>query len=514
MNRKCFDLHLKQCEYFRIVEININNNIKTMKPGSLMFSFILTAVMALSCSKTPAATEPSKPSTPGEDAISLTLDSVQEKSITCKISLSTATSVNFAYIECIRESDGDAITEMLPSDCLGENFVEVQDLRKNTAYLLTAVADIEGRSESLRSETLKVTTGETVTLEVLSNTETSITCRVNVATGKTVNFIGITYKLQGSTSVERNILLENGASECTIDGLLEWKTYVLKPYASIDSVDELVYGKEVTASTKKEIIPDGDYKLVFSAEFNEDNEDLTKTWKFEEGSKIRNNEDQFYSRSKENAFTKDGCLHIVARRNHLGSDGKTHSYTSASMTTQDSFVYCYGRVEVRAKIPTGGGMWPAIWQVGNMYNWPQNGELDIMEYYRESILANVASGGNKQWSPTWFSSKHPMSKFLAKDPDWRNKFHIWVCEWDENYVRIYLDDDLLNEVSMENTFNKGVDNNYENPYRYNTKGFGHYLWLNLAIGVNNGGSIDNSLFPAEYLVDYVRVYQKQRLPEE
>ena len=158
-------------------------------------------------------------------------------------------------------------------------------------------------------------------------------------------------------------------------------------------------------------------------------------------------------------------------------------------------------------------MWPAIWQVGNTYTWPQNGELDIMEYYREKILANVAYGGTANYSPTWRSSSHPMSGFEAKNPNWRNEFHIWLLEWDYDWIRIYLDGELLNQVSVNETFNNGVGGNYENPYRYQHNGFGHYLWLNLAIGGNNGGTIDDSLFPAEYLIDYVRVYQKERLPE-
>jgi len=99
-----------------------------------------------------------------------------------------------------------------------------------------------------------------------------------------------------------------------------------------------------------------------------------------------------------------------------------------------------------------------------------------------------------------------------QDPNWRNEFHIWRCDWDEDYIRIYIDGDLINEIDVSTTVNEGCHGNTENPYRYHKNGWGHYLWLNLAIGGNNGGRIDESLFPATYLIDYIRVYQKTRLP--
>ncbi len=444
-------------------------------------------------------------------SVSLEVVSVGERALTFDVTVESSETLNFAYLQCTSVSTGEGRTEMLPENIVGTNRVQVSGLPYGEEFEAVAIVSVAGKDEPVRSNSLKVKTGKPVEVEVISRAGSDIVAKLSVNMPAKPAVKGITWKKKSDAQTDPTIIiLEEGKNSCTISGIDQYSTYLLKGFADFGA--GYVWSDELTVVAPAPDIK-GDYQLVFSAEFNEDNEDLTKVWTFEEGSKIRNNEDQFYSKSKENAFTKDGCLHIVARRNHLGSDGKTHGYTSASMTTEKSFRYCYGRVEVRAKIPTGGGMWPAIWQVGNMYPWPQNGELDIMEYYREKILANVAFGGTANYSPTWRSSSHPMSKFESKSPNWRQEFHTWVLEWDYDWIRIYLDDDLLNEVAVKDTFNKGVGGNYENPYRYNKEGFGHHLWLNLAIGGNNGGTIDNSLFPAEYLIDYVRVYQKERLPK-
>ena len=469
---------------------------------------LFAALASLALSISSCGFSPVQKEDNGTPAIQLGLVAVEDRSITVDVAVSGTDKINFTYVQCTQLSTGESKTEILPDPKEGR--VMVSALAKGETYELCAFADIQDNDSPISSDKLTVTTGKAVSVSVTRREGTEMDVKLSVNIPKTPVVKGFTYKQQSAPEDPVYVIVEGDRTEYTLKGIEQYSIYLVKGFADFGDgyqwSDELV----VSAPPREDL---GDYKLVFSAEFNKDNEDLTKVWSFEEGSKIRNDEDQFYSKSKENAFTKDGFLHIVARRDHLGSDGITHSYTSASLTTQRSFVYCYGKVEVRAKIPTGGGMWPAIWQVGNTYTWPQNGELDIMEYYREKIMANVAYGGTANYSPTWRSSSHPMSGFEKKNPNWRNEFHIWLLEWDSDWIRIYLDGELLNKVSVNETVNKGVDGNYENPYRYHRDGFGHYLWLNLAIGGNNGGTIDNSLFPAEYLIDYVRVYQKERLPE-
>ncbi|KAA6323441.1 hypothetical protein EZS27_027118, partial [termite gut metagenome] len=155
------------------------------------------------------------------------------------------------------------------------------------------------------------------------------------------------------------------------------------------------------------------------------------------------------------------------------------------------------------------GSWPAIWTLGKDMPWPSNGEIDIMEYYRikgvPHILANVAWGTDRPFNAKWDSEKIPFEHFTANDPDWASKFHIWRMDWDETSIRLYLDDELLNETLLSATLN-GKAGNYTNPFKQP-----HYILLNLAIGGQNGGEPDVKAYPLKYEIDYVRVYQKKNV---
>ena len=261
-----------------------------------------------------------------------------------------------------------------------------------------------------------------------------------------------------------------------------------------------------------------EYRLVWSDEFEAEGRP-SKDWTFERGF-VRNQELQWYQ--SQNAYVKDGCLVIEGRKEHRknplyeagSSDWRRNrefiEYTSSSLTTRYGFQFLYGRVEVRAKIPVASGSWPAIWLLGNKWEWPQNGEIDMMEYYIKdgvpSILANACWGSMERWKAVWDSAVTPFTHFTEKDPDWANKFHIWRMDWDKDFIRLYLDDELLNEVDLSQTINGGYGDNHENPFSNTVPGFKHYILLNLALG-SNGGTPDASQFPLRFLIDYVRVYQ-------
>ena len=262
-----------------------------------------------------------------------------------------------------------------------------------------------------------------------------------------------------------------------------------------------------------------DYRLVWSDEFDVEGRP-SQEWSFEQGF-VRNEELQWYQ--SQNAYVKNGCLVIEGRREHFRNpyyqeddrDWRRNrefvNYTSSCLTTRLSQQFMYGRVEVRAKIPTASGSWPAIWLLGNKWEWPQNGEIDMMEYYikdsRPSILANVCWGSDKRWTAVWDSAVIPFTHFTDKDPAWADKFHIWRMDWNPQYIRLYLDDELLNDIELSQTNNQGYNGNTENPFSNSVPGFGFYLLLNLAIG-SNGGIPDDAQFPLRYYIDYVRVYQE------
>ena len=261
-----------------------------------------------------------------------------------------------------------------------------------------------------------------------------------------------------------------------------------------------------------------EYQLVWSDEFDVEGKPSTD-WSYESGF-VRNEELQWYQSG--NAYVKDGCLVIEGRKERFinphyeanSSDWRKNRafihYTSSSLTTKFSQQFLYGRFEIRAKIPVTSGAWPAIWLQGNKWEWPNNGEIDIMEYYikdgQPSILANACWGSPECWKGVWDSAAIPFTHFTETDSYWAEKFHIWRMDWDMEFIRIYLDDELLNEIDLSKTQNQGYDSNRENPFANDVVGFKHYLLLNLAIG-SNGGEPDDSQFPLRYYIDYVRVYQ-------
>lgn len=248
------------------------------------------------------------------------------------------------------------------------------------------------------------------------------------------------------------------------------------------------------------------YRLVWADEFDKDGRPDAKHWTYERGF-VRNNELQWYQ--PENARTEKGFLIIEGRREkkpnpryEAGSgDWKRNrefaEYTSTSMTTSGLHSWKYGRFEMRGRFETRPGLWPAFWTLGVDGEWPGNGEIDIMEFYRGRILANVAWGTDRRWVAKWDAVSKPVTEF--NDPDWDKKFHVWRMDWDENYIRLYVDDMLLNETDLKKTLNPDGKNPFHQP---------HYILLNLAIGGQNGGDPSGTRFPTRFEVDYVRVYQK------
>ncbi len=256
-------------------------------------------------------------------------------------------------------------------------------------------------------------------------------------------------------------------------------------------------------------IPPG-YTLVWSDEFVADGRPDPKKWGYERGF-VRNEELQWYQ--PENAFCKNGKLIIEGKRELVVNQDfdpssaswkkqrKVANYTSASLTTKGIQAWTYGIFEIRAKLKTADGLWPAIWMLGINDNWPMGGEIDIMEYYGGNILANAAWAGASEGETMWDDVRIPVDGFT--DPQWNDRYHIWRLYWDVDQMVITMDGEVLNTIELSKTVNgRGV---LENPFHHP-----HFLILNLAIGGKAGGDPTKTEFPTWFSIDYVRVYQQQK----
>lgn len=255
------------------------------------------------------------------------------------------------------------------------------------------------------------------------------------------------------------------------------------------------------------------WKLVWSDEFDKPGLPDPAKWNYETGF-IRNREAQYYTLARpENARVENGMLVIEARKEQFKNpdynpaaaprDWK-HSrefaeYTSASLTTQERVSWKYGRIEVRAKLPSGRGVWPAIWMLGTnipAVGWPACGELDIMEmvgFRPDMVYGHIHTTES-------ITTKKVRDGDGIKIPGASDDFHVYAIEWDAGHIDFFVDNQKY--YTYQNTHTGDASWPFDKD---------EYLILNLAIGGAWGGQkgIDDAIFPQRFYIDYVRVYQKQ-----
>lgn len=253
-----------------------------------------------------------------------------------------------------------------------------------------------------------------------------------------------------------------------------------------------------------------EWKLVWSDEFDRDGKPDPAKWTYETGF-VRNEELQWYQ--PQNAWCEKGLLIIEGRRERVknprfepgSANWKANreyaEYTSACLITKGIASWQYGRFEMRGRIDTRAGLWPAFWSLGVKGRWPHNGEIDIMEYYRGTLLANLIWQGKGQDRTDSITKRKPIASF--SDPEWSKKFHVWRMDWDENRAVISVDGEVLNDSDLNQTANPDGTNGFRQA---------HSILLNLAIGGTAGGDPSSTEFPARFEVDYVRIYQKSPKP--
>jgi beta-glucanase (GH16 family) len=265
---------------------------------------------------------------------------------------------------------------------------------------------------------------------------------------------------------------------------------------------------------KKTAVLKKNYSLVWADEFDYAGKPDTTKWNYEIGF-IRNNEKQYYTDRLKNARVENGVLILEAHKEKIANQKfksnayqdknwlhyipkiDTAKYTSASLTTKDLAQWKYGKFKIKAKLPKGIGLWPAIWMLGENrkeVGWPKCGEIDIMEHVgfnKDSIFGTIHTQAYNHLKGTQKGKK----VFINNPYD---KFHIFSIEWTPEKIDFLLDGKIYYTVVNEH---KTIA---EWPF-----GQKFYLKLNIAVGGGLGGQkgIDDSVFPQQMAVDYVRVYQ-------
>lgn len=237
-------------------------------------------------------------------------------------------------------------------------------------------------------------------------------------------------------------------------------------------------------------------ELVWADEFNYTGSPDTSKWDFERGY-IRNKELQFYTDRKENVRVENGNLLIEARNDSIQVGGETHPVSSSSIRTKGKAEWQYGKIEVRAKLPSSLGTWPAIWMLGTNIDevgWPDCGEIDIMEhvgYDPHKIHANVHT---KAYNHSIGTNKGQATEIRHPEED----FHVYAVDWNKEKIDFFIDEEKV--FTFENEGKGTAEWPFDQPF---------YLILNLAIGGAWGGEkgVDLSTLPQQYYIDYVRVYQ-------
>jgi beta-glucanase (GH16 family) len=236
-------------------------------------------------------------------------------------------------------------------------------------------------------------------------------------------------------------------------------------------------------------------KLIWSDEFDKQGLPDALKWGYDVGGHgWGNQESQYYTSDRlENARVENGKLIIEARK----EDFKGNKYTSARLVTKGKSEWTYGRFEIKAKLPSGTGTWPAIWLLSGVdpLVWPDNGEIDIMEHVGHNQGVIHSTVHCKKYNHVIGTQKGA----TLNVPDCSTDFHVYALDWNADSIRAFVDDKPYFSFANERT---GHD-----AWPFANK---MYLILNIAVGGGWGGQkgIDDTIFPQRMEVDYVRVYQK------
>jgi beta-glucanase (GH16 family) len=243
-----------------------------------------------------------------------------------------------------------------------------------------------------------------------------------------------------------------------------------------------------------------DWKLVWSDEFDGESLDVSK-WEIEVNAfGGGNHELQIYTDRDENVRVENGHLVIEARKDHYGIAGTVREYSSGRIRSKRRGDWKYGRFEIRARLPAGQGVWPAIWMLPTKEHygtWAASGEIDIMEFKGQEpnvVWGTLHHGGS------WPNNRHKGDTMKLETGNFTDAFHTFAVEWEEGVVRWYVDDQLFQTQTEWSSDGQKFPAPFDQQF---------HLILNLAIG---GGFVgppnERTEFPRQFLVDFVRVSQR------
>ena len=240
-----------------------------------------------------------------------------------------------------------------------------------------------------------------------------------------------------------------------------------------------------------------DENLLWSDEFEGSSIDETK-WGYNIGTGENgwgNSELEYYTNRPENVYVKDGLLHIRAQK----EDYEGQKYTSTRLLSQNKFTFTYGTVEARIALPVGKGIWPAFWMLGeniDKVSWPTCGEIDIIEAVNDE---NVIYGTH-HWAHEGSHAQYGNNTSDYYGTSLKldiSEFHTYKMTWDKEFITMYVDDFKYQEIDIKDTTSDMAT--FHKPF---------FFILNVAVGGSwPGFDIDDSQFPTEMQVDYIRVYK-------
>ena len=314
---------------------------------------------------------------------------------------------------------------------------------------------------------------------------TNLNVTVTVSTDNSGN---VSFTATATNAVSYEYDFGNGAFQLSSTGALTYR-YTASGTYTVNVTAKSAGGKTISKSLQVTVTVT--MSLIWADEFDTPGSPNSSKWGFDIGDGCPNicgwgnNELQYYTNRTDNAVVSGGTLKITAKAENFSG----RSYTSARLLSKDKFSFKYGKIEVRAKLPAGGGTWPAIWMLGNNISsagWPACGEIDIMEH--------KGNEPNKIYSafhyPGFSGGGAATSNITITNA--ATEFHIYKAEWTSSNIKIYVDDQLFH--NLNNTTSLPFNQNF-------------FILLNVAMGGTFGGTVDPAFSSAAMEIDYVRVYQ-------